>query len=204
MNRLKQLREEKGMNMHQAAKALGFVYQTYVNWEKGNRRPQQEALVHIAKYYETTVDYIIGASSSRYTDTPKNIIPIPPSKAIPLLGDIACGRPILAEENIDTFINAYSDIPADFALRCKGDSMINSRIYDGDIVYIRQQPIIEDGEIAAVLIDDEATLKEVHRYGDKIVLRASNPIYKDIVITSEDTKSIRIIGKAVAFISTIK
>lgn len=133
-----------------------------------------------------------------------NIIPIPSTKKVPLLGTIACGEPIIANENIEMYIKVDESIPADFALRCKGDSMINARIFDGDIVYIRQQPDVEDGEIAAVLIGDEATLKKVHKYPNKIVLSACNPMYDDYVYTNEQLNEIRILGKAVAFFSVIR
>ncbi|MBR3974372.1 MAG: repressor LexA [Clostridia bacterium] len=133
-----------------------------------------------------------------------NIIPLPQTKKIPLLGSIACGEPILAEENIEDFVKLDKDIPADFALRCKGDSMITARIFDGDIVYIRQQPDVENGEIAAVLIDNEATLKKVYKFPNKIVLSPCNPVYDDLIYMEEQCNNIRILGKAVAFTSIIK
>lgn len=133
-----------------------------------------------------------------------NIIPLPQTKKIPLLGSIACGEPILAEENIEDFIKLDKDIPADFALRCKGDSMINARIFDGDIVYIRQQPDVENGEIAAVLIDNEATLKRVYKYPHRIELRAENPTIKPFEYSDEEMNTVRILGKAVAFTSIIR
>lgn len=133
-----------------------------------------------------------------------NIIPLPQTKAIPLLGDIACGEPILAEENIEDFVKLDKDIPADFALRCKGDSMINDRIFDGDIVYIRQQPDVENGEIAAVLIDNEATLKRVYKYPHRIELRAANPTIQPFEYSEDEMNTVRILGKAVAFTSIIR
>ncbi len=132
------------------------------------------------------------------------IIPLPKTKKVPLLGTIACGEPIIADENIELYIKVDENVPVDFALRCKGDSMINARIFDGDIVYIRQQQDVENGEIAAVLIGDEATLKKVHKYPNKLVLSACNPMYDDFVYTSEQLNDIRILGKAVAFFSFIK
>ena len=133
-----------------------------------------------------------------------NIIPLPQTKRIPLLGSIACGEPILTEENIEEYIKLDKDIPADFALRCKGDSMINARIFDGDIVYIRQQPDVENGEIAAVLIDNEATLKRVYKYPHRIELRAENPTIKPFEYSDEEMNTVRILGKAVAFTSIIR
>lgn len=133
-----------------------------------------------------------------------NIIPLPQRKNIPLLGTIACGEPILATENIDGFVSADENITADFALKCKGDSMINARIFDGDIVYIRQQADVENGEIAAVLIGEDATLKRVHKYENKIVLSPANPMYDDLIYSGERLNEIKILGKAVAFTSVVR
>lgn len=136
-------------------------------------------------------------------------LPYKEGRTVPLIGSIACGTPILADENIEKEIMLPEDISADFCLRCKGDSMINARIYDGDIVFIRKQPIVENGEIAAVLIDEmadvsEATLKRVYIYEDKIMLIAENPAYPPMVYSNEDMNSVRIAGKAVAFLSRVK
>ena len=136
-----------------------------------------------------------------------NILPLPQTKKVPLLGDIACGVPILAVENVAEYVDMDTDIHADFALRCNGDSMINARIFDGDIVYIRQHPEVENGEFAAVLIgtmDTEATLKRVYRTEDSLRLCAENPSYKDIVFFKEEINSVRILGKAVAFLSAVR
>ena len=122
---------------------------------------------------------------------------------IPLLGTIACGEPILAVENIEKHIEVPEDIKADFALRCKGDSMSDARINDGDIVYIRQQPIVDNGEIAAVLIGDEATLKRFYKQGDTVTLMPCNPKYPPFTFQGEQLNEIRILGRAVAFTSMI-
>ena len=135
---------------------------------------------------------------------PDNILPMPQMKAIPLLGVIACGEPILAAENIEGDVSMPEHVIADFALRCKGDSMIEARIFDGDIVYIRQQPSVENGEIAAVLIGDEATLKRVYVHPDKLVLSPANHNYEPFIYVGEEISSIRILGKAVAFTSAVR
>lgn len=134
---------------------------------------------------------------------PENLIPLPQTRPVPLLGTIACGEPILAEQNVEAYVNVNSDIAADFALKCKGDSMINARIFDGDIVYIRSQPDVDDGEIAAVLIDSEATLKRVRKLPNKLILSPCNPMYDDLIYTAEQLNSVRILGKAVAFTSIL-
>lgn len=133
-----------------------------------------------------------------------NIIPFPEMRKVPLIGSIACGAPILADEHIEDYVDIPRHISADFALTCKGDSMINARIFDGDIVYIRQQDSVDNGQIAAVLIDSEATLKRVKLYEDHISLEPENPQYRPIVLWGEEMNSVRIIGKAVAFTSAIR
>lgn len=143
-------------------------------------------------------------SSNEKSIIPTGFSPMPEMRKIPLLGNIACGEPILASENLEGEVDIPKEIHADFALRCKGDSMINARIYDGDIVYIRQQPTVEDGEIAAVLIDDEATLKRVRFYDDHIVLEPENPLFRPLAYWEEEMNSIRILGKAVAFTSVVR
>lgn len=133
-----------------------------------------------------------------------NIIPMPEMREIPLIGSIACGAPTLAEEHIEEYIKLPKHVTADFALTCKGDSMINARIFDGDIVYIRQQETVESGEIAAVLIDGEATLKRVRLLPDRIILEPENPMYDPLVFRKEEMNTVRILGKAVAFTSAIR
>ena len=128
------------------------------------------------------------------------------TQRVPLLGEIACGEPIIAEESFECYVEAGTNIKCDFCLRARGDSMINARIYDGDIVFIRQQSIVNNGEIAAVIIDNEATLKRVYlnRAEGKLVLQAENPSYEPLVDVGEELDHIRILGKAVAFQSDVK
>ena len=165
-----------------------------------------DRLEAIASALHTTAAYLMGweTDDAAAPSLPNNVIPMPRMRSIPLIGTIACGTPILAEENIEEHVDIPEHVHADFALRCKGDSMINARVHDGDIVYIRQQPTVENGEIAAVLIGEEATLKRVYRYSDKIVLSPANPEYEPFVYTGEEIESIRILGKAVAFTSAVR
>ena len=146
----------------------------------------------------------MGWADSASIPTATNIIPFPEMRKVPLIGSIACGAPILAEEHIEDYVDIPKRVAADFALTCKGDSMINARIFDGDIVYIRQQDSVDNGQIAAVLIDSEATLKRVKLYEDHISLEPENPQYRPIVLWGEEMNSVRIIGKAVAFTSAIR
>ena len=132
------------------------------------------------------------------------IQPMPKLVKKPLLGTIACGEPILAVENIEDYLLVPDNIHCDFLLQCKGDSMTGARILDGDIVGIRQQEDVENGEIAAVLIGDEATLKRVYKRANKLILQAENPAYEPLVYVNGELDEVRIIGKAVYFISTIR
>lgn len=143
-------------------------------------------------------------SSFSLDNMPDRVLPLPRTKKVPRLGAIACGEPILAEENIEGFDYVPEDISCDFSLVCKGDSMINARVLDGDIVYIRQQPTVENGEIAAVLVDNEATLKRVYFNGDTIILQPENTTYQPIVYTGEKLNEIKILGKAVYFFSKVR
>lgn len=127
------------------------------------------------------------------------------TKKIPLLGNIACGEPRYADEDRSSYVEVGTDIKADFCLRAKGDSMINARINDGDIVFVRSQNAVDNGEIAAVIINDEATLKRVYFFPDKniLILKPENTKYKDIIYSEEDLNNVKILGKAIAFQSDI-
>lgn len=161
----------------------------------------------IAKALNTTAQFIMGWDENESYNNDifsiTGINPIPKTYKRPRLGTIACGEPILAEENIEAYDDIPDSIKCDFTLICKGDSMVNARINDGDIVYIKQQSQVDNGEIAAVLIDNEATLKRVYIYEDKVVLQPENTKYPPFVYTKEDMNNIRILGKAVGFTSLL-
>ena len=123
-----------------------------------------------------------------------------------MLGEIACGNPIFADEDRESYVKAGTNVNADFCLTARGDSMIGARIFDGDIVFCRSQSTVENGEIAVVVIEDEATLKRVYFYPEKkkLVLQAENPKYEPFVYVGDELSEIRIMGKAIAFQSDIK
>lgn len=202
--RMKARRKELGLSAEHIADILGVSPATIYRYENGDiEKVPGDRLKPIATALQTTPQALMGWEDFQ-SPFPDNILPIPKMQKIPLLGTIACGSPILAVENFDGDVDVPEKIHADFALRCKGDSMINARIFDGDIVYIRQCDSVDDGEIAAVLIDDEATLKRVHLYKDHISLEPENPQYRPIVRWGEEMNEVRIIGKAVAFTSSVR
>lgn len=196
-------RQELGLTLEDVGNFVGVGKSTVRKWERGDienmKRDKINLLSQVLKLSPLT--FITGEVEY---GMPDNIIPLPKTKAVPLLGTIACGKPILAVENVSCYVRIDEEVKVDFALECKGDSMINARIFDGDVVYIREQPDVENGEIAAVLIGEEATLKKVYKYPSKIVLCPENPLYDDIVYSEEKMNEIRILGKAVAFLSMVR
>lgn len=202
-NNIKYLRQKSGLSQADFAKLLGVSDKAVSTWEKGTREPRMGIIQKLSDMYGVRkgdiIDGVLGEP-----ELPSNILPLPKTKKVPLLGTIACGEPILAEQNIESYVDIEDDIDADFCLRCKGDSMINARIYDGDIVYVRQQPRVEHGQIAVVMVDDEATLKRVFLYPDHITLKPENPSYEPLVYIGERMNDVRILGLAVAFTSLVK
>ncbi len=201
--RIRNRREELGLSQEELAARMGYKSKSSINKiEMGINDIPQSKVLAFAKALNTTTAYLMGCDVS--TPQIPNILPMPAMRKIPLVGSIACGTPILAQENREGDVDIPAHIHADFALRCKGDSMINARIYDGDIVYIRQQDTVEHGQIAAVLINDEATLKRVHLFDDHIVLEAENPQFRPMTFWGEEMRAIRILGRAVAFTSDVR
>ena len=206
---LKRLRKESDLTQRDLGRLLGVSESTIGMYERNQREPAFEMLEAIADYFNVDMDYLTDRTTIKravsYSPS-ANILPMPKMNTVPLIGTIACGDPILAAENIEAEVSMPEHVVADFALRCKGDSMINARIHNGDIVYIRQQPTVDNGQIAAVLIGDEATLKRVYYYPDsnKLVLNPENPKYEPFIYIGEEITSVRILGLAVAFTSNVK
>ena len=212
--RIKKRRKELLLTQEELGNRLNFNKSTIQRYENGKidtiKLPVLQA---IAKALNVSPEYLAlktDEPGSYYKDENPlkypGISPLPPTKKLPLLGTIACGEPILAEENIEEYIDVDEEVKADFVLRCKGDSMVDARIHDGDLVYIHQQADVENGEIAAVLIDNEATLKKVYKYPEKemVILRAANSSFDDLVYSGSELEAVRIIGKAVGFYSKIR
>ena len=199
--RMKLRRKELGLSAEYVAEKLGCSPTTIYRYEKGDiEKMPLDILNPLSEILSTSPAYLMGWDDFSASD----IFSLPNNHSYPLLGDIACGKPILAEENIQEYVQFPGDMKVDFCLRCCGDSMVEARIFDGDIVFIRQQPEVENGEIAAVLIGEETTLKRVYHSGDTLTLVAANSSYAPMVYTGDQLSSVRILGKAVSFLSTVK
>jgi repressor LexA len=190
-NNIRTYRRKAGLNQATLAQLLGYTDRSSIaKIETGKVDISQTKLRQLADIFGVPVEQLLGLTREG-------------AARVPILGTIACGAPILAQEHIESYTELPGGIHADFALICKGDSMAGARIFDGDIVYIRQQDTVENGEIAAVLIDGEATLKRVRYYPDSISLQPENPMYRPIILWGEEMNQLRILGKAVAFTALV-
>lgn len=200
--RLRELREKKGLSQVELSEALGLSKGAVNNYENGVSSPREETLYKIFEILECDANYLFQ------DDVPLTVPSLYPieTQSFPLLGSVACGEPIFADEELELYVQAGTNIKADFCLRAKGDSMTGARIYDGDIVFVRRQPTVENGEIAVVLIEDEATLKRVHydQEAGVLLLFPENPNYKTMRYSGEELNRIRILGKAIGFQGDVK
>ena len=200
---IKKLRKERKMTLDELAAKIGTSKQTIHRYENGiiSNIPS-EKVEQLAIALGVTPTELMGWSE--LIPNAVGIMPISVKK-LPILGDIACGEPIYASEEHESFASVNDTLDADFCLRAHGDSMIGARIYDGDIVFIRSQSTVDNGEIAAVIINDEATLKRVYYYPneEKLILSPENPRYAPLVYIRNELESIKILGKAVAFQSMV-
>ena len=188
-------RERLNMTQEELAKKLGYKSRSSINKiESGENDIPQSKVMEFAKALGVTVMDLLGPTAA---DTiPPGFSPMPEMESVPLVGQIACGQPITAEENLEGYVSIPAEWHATFTLMCKGDSM-EPTIHDGDLVAIRKDVEVENGEIAAVRIEDEATLKHVYLHADYIELRPENPAYSSIIRRKEEMNDVAIEGKAV-------
>ena len=196
------------INNKELSEIVGVSESTVGKWILKKATPRMGVIEKLADYFNIQKSNLLEEKKEENHNTIDltkydNIFPVT-KKKIPLLGEIACGEPIFANEDRESYIEVGTDIKADFCLKCKGDSMIKVRINPGDIVFIKKQSIVENGEIAAVIIEDTATLKRVFYHKNNIIeLRAENPKYQSMIYTNEELEKINILGKAIAFQSDV-
>ena len=189
MNRVRELRIRAGMQQKELAILAGVSHPTVSDWENQKKNPSGDRLTKLTKIFGVDRATILGYGPS--------IIPIQRG-AVPIIGDIACGTPITAEQNIEGYADLPDGAKADFALRCRGDSMTPT-FNDGDIVLIKQQKEVSNGQIAAVGIDGETTLKHVYRQEEGLLLTADNPSFSPIYVPADSNREISVYGLAVGY-----
>lgn len=200
--RMRHRRKELGLSVDGIAVQLDVSPATIYRYESGDiEKIPGDILPPLAKALQTTPSYLLGweESDESKRGIPTGFVPMPETVRVPIVGSIACGQPILAEENIEDYADVPKDRQVDFCLLCVGDSMKEAGICDGDIVYIRSQPDVENGEIAAVRIGSEATLKRVYKFDDHITLVAENRAYPPMTYTLGGQEEIQIEGKVVGY-----
>lgn len=190
---IRYLRKRKGLSQTALAHKLNINQASVSLWEKGETNPNTSTLLELAKLFDVPLDFFMSDEPRRELDS----IAIKRA-AIPIVGDIACGTPITAEQNVDGYADLPDGVHADFAIRCKGDSM-SPTFRDGDLVLIRQQPEVQNGQIAAVGINGETTLKHVYRRYDGLLLTADNANFPPIYVPANSDKEIVIYGLAVGY-----
>ena len=201
--RMKQRRKELGFSAEKVAERLGVSPATIYRYERGDiEKMPGDSLGELAKILQTTPAYLMGWEEKPQPaprPIPKGFEPMPKMVKVPLVGSIACGTPILAQQNIEKIVDVPENIRCDFSLTCHGDSMEGAGIHDRDVVYIRIQPEVENGEIAAVRIGEEATLKRVYYQNGTLTLMPANAAYAPMVYTGPELNDVQIEGKAVGW-----
>lgn len=199
-SRLNKVVEDSGMTLREIEEKSGISRSTIQRYLTGDiAKIPIDKLQDIVEAIGASLEYVLGLD-----DMPPELLPVT-KKKFPILGEIACGQPIYAEENHEAYFEASSDINADFCLVAKGDSMIDARIHDGDVVFIKSTSVVENGSIAAVVIGDEATLKRWYFYPQekKLILVPANSKYAPIIYMGKELNEVRCIGKAVCFMSNL-
>lgn len=189
-DKIKNRRLDLDLTLQEVADIVGVSKSTVQKWESGNiENMKRDKIALLAKALNVSPLFIMGIDDREMKNK---------TNRIPLIGTIAAGAPILAEQNIEDYFNLDSSVKADFALKIKGDSMLGAGIFPGDVVFIRQQSKLENGEIGAILIEDEATLKKFYRKENTIILQPENDIYQPMIFTNGYVK---ILGKLVAVLN---
>lgn len=210
--KLKEIRLQNNLSMDELTERLNRKYELNISksmvsrWENNKSEPLNTYLSAYAKEFNQDMNYLLGINDSPSDDIdiskiPGVIMPVK-LKRIPILGTIACGEPLFAEQNYEGYFMLDENLAvADFCLRAKGDSMIEANIFERDLVFFKKTNDVENGTIAAVLIDDEATLKRISKSEDMLILQPCNRIYSPIIIKPEDNKRVLILGEMVGVYS---
>lgn len=206
--RIKDRRIELKYTQAELAEMVGYTSDSIITKiEKGEADPPRSKIIALAKALMVDPAFLMGwADDEGNTDLSKipGIIPLHKARRIPMVGTIACGSPIWADENISSYYVVDKHLNADFCLRVKGDSMINEGIREGDVAFFKKTSTVNNGNIAAVLIGCEATLKKFYKTDKGIILQSANDKYPPMIINGNDAEEILILGKLVAHLHAHK
>lgn len=194
--RFKKVLDESGITQTELSRLTGIRASSISDYYNGKYTPKQDKVTLIANALNISPSWLYCAISEDTIENrplPENLKPITKVNRIPIVGSIAAGTPILATENIESYLLLGQEYKADFALKIMGDSMIDVGINDGDLALIIKDRPISNGEIYAVLVDGEATLKKVYKNDDYLTLQPCNSKYEPIVVKEEDNPYI--VGK---------
>ena len=201
---LRRLLEESGKTQKELAEAIGESQQVVNTWAIGRSIPRMGRVQKLADFFGVEKSVLVDEWPESGIPQLPNVFPVS-KKRIPFLGQIACGEPIFCNEDRESYVVAGADVRADFCLKARGDSMTGARIMDGDVVFIQKDAEIVNGQIYAVEIDDEATLKRVYydEAAQELRLLAENPRYPTMVYSGERLAHVHVLGKAIAFQSDV-
>jgi len=195
--RIRELRLEKGLSQEELGRIVGVRRAAVNKWETGQvKNLRRDTIATLSRFFDVSPSYLMGMTDIRRPDSVR-------VRRVPLLGSVAAGNPLLAMEEHHDYIVVDGNIRVDFCLRVRGDSMIDARIQEGDIVFVRRQPTVENGEIAVVMIDGEVTLKRFYRTPTGVILKPENSKYQPLYFSEADFKDVRVLGKAVMFQSLL-
>lgn len=198
-SKIKAARKAAHMGQAELGEAIGIGKSSISEWESGKRSPDIDKVKDIAKVLNVTPAYLMGWNepSPASRPLPAGLLPVV-KRRIPIIGHVAAGVPIMAEREYEEYEDDTYGISCDYVLRVEGDSM-EPRVMNGDIVYVRQQPDVDDGQIAVVGVDDSVTLKVVYHLPNGLQLVSLNPKYKPMIYTQSNTDYLAVIGLAVAY-----
>lgn len=199
--RLKIAMELRNMKQVDLVERTGIGKSSISTYISGEYLPKQRNIYKLAQALNVSETWLMGFDVEMERSLASEVAI--KTKRVPLLGKVAAGKPIFAVEEHDAYIEVDEDLHIDFCLKVKGDSMINARILDGDLVFVKKQATVDNGEIAVVLIDDEVTLKRFYRTDAGIILKPENTNYEPRFYTASDFKDVRVLGKAILFQSKL-
>lgn len=198
-------RIELGLTLEEIAAKVGVAASTISRWESGEIKNQRrDKIAALARALDTTPAYLMGWNETTDNIPSGSVETMPAMRKVPMFDEKSYSQTAPGEIKSHLFVDMPEHIQADFALRCRGNSMTGARLFDGDIVYIKRQQDVQNGEIAAVLIDGEPILKRVRKYQNSVVLQPENSDYEPIIYIGDEVQSMHILGKAIAYTSIIK